>query len=170
MTDEKIFQLTVMRQKGWPIQSAYEHTVEVRPHPPETFEGQCLVRESDFHPEVWAEIVRRSNVLRLEPYVAPEERASKPSIGMADKVRGEIDQGRFSDPLPITHTPVPPPKFRPVAQPIKGPEPDFEAFRREMKTITTPPEPEVHDAVTGEVGKVASTDESRVSQAKKRGR
>ncbi len=151
MTEEQIFQITVLRQKGWPIKPAYVHTVEIRPHPPVTFEGQCLALESDFHPDVWKEILRRSNVLKVEPYVEPEKREPEPGIvSAADEARRAIDSGSSKKPLPITQTPTPPPPFLHKADPIRLPEMSKEAKERELRAMIEVPAPQGHDAISGQ--------------------
>jgi hypothetical protein len=151
MTEEQIYMITVLRQKGWPIRPAYSHTVEVRPHPSVTFEGQCLALESDFPAEVWHEILRRGNVLRVEPYMEPEKAAPAGAIiADAEKVRRQIDRGSAAEPLPVTHEPAPPPPFRRISEPISMPEMTPEASRRELASMVGAPKPAGKDAITGQ--------------------
>jgi hypothetical protein len=166
MTTEKegLFQVTVLRPKGLPIRPAYEHTVQVEPHAPVRFEGTCLVLRSDFDDETWQEILRRGSlgILQVGPYVEPKTTEPKHElIDAADKARKAIDAGEMSKPFKDGPAQNPPPPLMRISDPIQPQPTDWGQATREMRAMIEKPSPAVHDALTGEKGKKATTEGSR---------
>jgi len=171
MTDQKsdLFQIAVLRQKGWPIQPAYVHLVPVEGGEAIKLEGVCRVHKADFDPEVWKEIERRHEIgiLCVQPYTEPEVAEHGHEISRAaDEARRAIDAGELSDPLPDTQKADPPPPLMRVHDPIKAPEVNWEQAKEEMKEQITGKPQVIRDAITGEESDVATTAETEEEAAK----